>query len=222
MMGQRPLRFRDAYIAELLRLGAPRIKEDSEEPFYLRSGKRSRMYINHSVLTAQFASRRVLVDALVQLTRLVIGHEEVLFCNVDSKVSPHLTALVADQFAADMIIYKEDALVEREKGDREQFVMPKAKNLPVVFIDDVATTGGTIVSVAAKLKNAYPDIQKICVVVSLIRDPDIFQTALQKYDIVGDGIATLDTVLRQGWNQFSPGQKRAILLERPSLVDLKV
>jgi len=187
------------------------IRNPEEEPYHLRSGGRSRMYIDHAKIGCDSASFSAFVQAIGEL---LPKNKPFTLCNVDSKISAQMVGALAYSLIVPQIIYKSDEMVRLEKGPMQQLAVPSGKVQSVFILDDVGTTGATVINVAKLIRNKLGERVPITLLVGLVRDPNIFTEKLKKYSITYRHIITLDELLTIHWGSFTDNQKKAILMER--------
>src|SRR6266550_490203 len=126
------------YVKGLLATNAFIVKSIDEEPFTLRSGKKSYMFTDHSRIAASPEAYKAWVDAMQALLLKTYSNSNYILCNVDSKISAQLIGSVAYNLSLPQIIYKSKALTAIEKGTANQLTGDPAWDKPVAILDDVA------------------------------------------------------------------------------------
>src|SRR5260370_16297643 len=97
---------KDKYIQALMDTGAILIRSIKEEPFTLRSGKKSYIFINHSILASSSNGYKSFIDAIKELILSVYKEKEFVLCNVDSKISAQMAESLAYILNKQQIIFK--------------------------------------------------------------------------------------------------------------------
>jgi orotate phosphoribosyltransferase len=126
-----------------------------DEPFILKSGRQSYVYVNHRDLICLPHGLRLFAALIIANVRDAFGAEHAL-ATVDSSVSPFLVAACAAQVDVPFYNYR---AVSREKGI-SQHVFRYDRNaassfhpgLPAVLVDDVVTTMSTLTNAAQTLR----------------------------------------------------------------------
>src|SRR5579872_5308201 len=131
----------DIYIQELIHTGAILIRSIDEEPFTLRSGRKSYIFVNHSKIASSPKGYKAYIDSVKNLLEEKYGNNDFVLCNVDSKISAQMVGSLAYILKKPQIIFKSKVLTAVEKGPGEQLTGNRNWNLPVAIIDDVATGG---------------------------------------------------------------------------------
>ena len=197
------------YVEELFKTGAVVVRGQDEEPFKLRSGGESYIYVDH----AKVGTSRNGFVAMISSIHYVVSQEVGVIdsvMNVDSKLSAQLTGAYSALFGIDMIVFKGEGLLVAERGTKKQLT---GGGESVVILDDVGTSGRTIVEASSILKDSAK-VKNIFAVVGLVREPKIFRKNLLKENIESFFVVTLDDVLQQNFNRFNSSQKQSILKER--------
>lgn len=196
------------YIKGLLETHAILIRSITEEPFTLRSGKKSYMFFDHSKLAASPKGYKAFIDTLQYLLDETYKKRNFILCNVDSKISAQMVGSVAYNLLKPQIIYKSNALVAVEKGTKRQMTGNPEWDMPVALLDDVATGGdGTAKGVGDLIKEMFPKINDIQIFVGFIRE--IKETTYKMHHIV-----TQKELLDIVWPTLKSDQQQAVEKER--------
>jgi len=192
------------YIDQLLAAKALLVRSVDEEPFTLRSGRKSCMFFDHSLLSIRPEGFRAFIDVISALVTDTFGDQESILCNVDSKISAQMVGAVAYNLKLSQIIYKSSALVAAEKGTARQMTGDKNWDRPVAILDDVMTGGdGTAKGVADLIKESFPKIKEIHIFVGFTRE--IKPSTYPSHHVI-----TQNELLTQAWDTLSKGQQQAI------------
>lgn len=195
---------RNNYAQGLRRTGAIEVKTVTEEPFTLRSGRRSYVYINHARLAQDPEGYRAFIDSVGDLLHEAYGENDFIVCNVDSKISPQMVGSLAYTMNKPQIVFRSEELTATEKGSGQQLTGDRSWNLPVAIIDDVATGGdGTATHVAQLIREQFPNIRDIQLFVGLVRNMETPST----FPI--HAVFNYETLMQQLWNSLSPEQQQA-------------
>jgi orotate phosphoribosyltransferase len=198
------------YIDQLLAAKALLVRSIDEEPFTLRSGRKSCMFFDHSILATRPEGFRAFIDVIMALVLDTFGEQKIVLCNVDSKISAQMVGAVAYNLKLPQIIYKSSSLVAVEKGPSRQMTGDTHWNLPVAILDDVMTGGdGTAKGVGDLVKEAFPKIGDIHIFVGFTR-------VVKPSTYPSHHVITQNELLNQAWDTLTKGQQRAIEKERQS------
>jgi len=196
------------YVKGLLETKAILVKSIKEEPFTLRSGKKSYMFLDHSKLATSPKGYKTFIDTIQYLLDETYKNKNFILCNVDSKISAQMVGSVAYNLNKPQIIYKSDALVTVEKGPKRQMTGDPEWDLPVAIPDDVATgSDGTAKRVGDLVKETFPKVEDIHIFVGFIRE--IKKTTYKMHYII-----TRKELLDIVWSSLKPEQQQAIEKER--------
>jgi len=127
--------------------GVVRIKGPDEEPFELKSGKRSRLFIDIKTAVMDPAILNRVVLEICQPGNMNF------FCDMIASVAvggvPIATALSLETWRNQVIVRSE----KHDRGTKSQ-VIGNCSGRYCILIEDVATTGGSIVSAVKALHDA--------------------------------------------------------------------
>lgn len=195
---------KEQYIAGLLATNAFIVRSINEEPFTLRSGKQSYMFLDHSKVATDPKAYRAFIDIIGELVYETYGDQPILFCNVDSKISAQMVGSLAYLQNRPQIVYKSKALTAVEKGTQTQLTGDYAWDLPVALLDDVMTGGdGTAKNVADLVKDTFPNVKDIRIFVGFIRSP-------QRSTYKTSHVLTRNELLGIVGKSLSPEQQQAV------------
>ncbi len=195
---------KDHYIQGLLDTNAFIVRSINEDPFTLRSGKKSYMFLDHSKLASSPKAYRAFIDIMGELLYEVYNDRPFVLCNVDSKISAQMVGSLAYLQNKPQIIYKSKALTAVEKGTTTQMTGDYTWDVPVAILDDVMTGGdGTAKSVGDLVKEAFPKVKDIRIFVGFIRDP-------KKSTYETHHILTRNELLGIVGKKLSPEQQQAV------------
>ncbi len=199
------------YIQGLLETKAILVRSTNEEPFTLRSGRKSYMFFDHSKLASSPKAYKAFIDTIQYQLNETYKKKHFILCNIDSKISAQMVGSVAYNLLKPQIIYKSDALVAVEKGPKRQLTGDPEWDMPVALLDDVATGGdGTAKGVGDLIKETFPKIHDIQIFVGFIRE--IEETTYKMHYIV-----TQKELLDIIWPTLKPEQQQAIEKEMENL-----
>jgi orotate phosphoribosyltransferase len=199
------------YLISLRKSGAIRILNPKIKPWRLRSGGLSRIYIDHAKISSE---SEYYITFLNAINELIPKNKSFIFCNVDSKISAQMTGTMSYLLKKSQIIFKSDELTRLEKGPMQQFTIPKKIFDEVFIIDDVGTSGGTVINVVKLLRKKLISKIKVTLFVGLVREPQILIKNLKKNKIELKYLATLDELLLYNWDLFTENEREVITQER--------
>lgn len=192
------------YIQELVASHAILIKFIDEDPFTLRGGRTSCMFLDHSRVATSPKAYRAFINVISALLREDYGEKEIILCNVDSKISAQMVGSLAYNLHYPQIVFKSDALTAVEKGTANQMTGDAAWDLPVAIIDDVMTEGdGTAKKVGDLVKETFPLVKDIRIFVGFTRE-------VKESTYPSHHVLTRDELLREVWKTLNSGQQKAI------------
>lgn len=198
------------YVEGLIATNAFIVKSINEEPFTLRSGKKSYIFTDHSRVASSPQAFKAFIEVMQHLVIRTYS-KNMLFCNVDSKLSAQMVGAVAYNLNKPQIVYKSKALTAIEKGTTNHLTGDKTWTSPVAILDDVASgKDGTAKDVGDLVKEAFPKVNDIQIFVGFIREvhPTTYKT---------NYVLTRDELLAIVWNKLSAEQQHAVEKERASL-----
>ena len=116
-----------------------------DEPFTLQSGKKSHLYLNHRNFLSQHRYLALIANIYHELTK----HLEYDFQlgAVDSVTSPIIAGAMCAMFNKDYVVVKSEPL----KHGTQEYIYGNI-NQPIILIDDMTSTGGTLVDAAQKIR----------------------------------------------------------------------
>lgn len=160
------------YVEGLLETNAFLVKSINEEPFTLRSGRKSYLFLDHSKVASSPKAYKAFIDIIMHLLTETYGDKNFILCNVDSKISAQMVGAAAYLLQKTQIIFKSKALTTIEKGTERQLTGDETWDKPVVLLDDVTTGGdGTAKNVGDLILKTFPKIKDIQIFVGFIRNP---------------------------------------------------
>lgn len=137
------------------------------EPFQLRSGKNSHLYINHREFLSSSGHIQLMAQLYQELIRQHVGACTV--AAVESVMSPILCGAVTVYGGQNVVSVRSKKL---EHGTQEQIY--GAVSGRVAVVDDMTSTGGTILQATEVLRNEGHEVTHA--VVSVVRDPSLAET----------------------------------------------
>lgn len=195
------------YVEGLLETNAFIIKSINEEPFTLRSGKQSYLFLDHSRVASSPRAYRAFIDIIIHLVKETYEDKDFILCNVDSKISAQMVGAAAYLLQKPQIIFKSKALTTIEKGTQRQLTGDETWDMPVALLDDVTTGGdGTAKNVGDLIVEAFPKIKDIQIFVGFIRKPK--QTTYKTHYAL-----TRDELIESVWDKLSSEQQQAVKKE---------
>jgi orotate phosphoribosyltransferase len=131
------------YIEALYKTEALMIKE---EPFDLRSGGKSHIYLNHRMFLSRYNYIELIARIYLRLLASVVKQYRV--CAVDSVMSPILVGAMSVLDKKDIVVVKS---MKSEHGVREDIYGRIAGE--IVVVDDMSSTGDTLLEAARKIRD---------------------------------------------------------------------
>lgn len=192
-----------AYQSALVTSGSVQVSLAPHEPFVLRNGSRSRVYVDHGVLLCMPETNRLFVEALSVLICSQFVPAKVVVVNVDSKSSPQLTGAIASVNAFRQIIYLPDSVHVAERGRNLKLRIPEIDSGDqICIVDDVLTPDDTTaLRVAWELREEISHTKginssvDISLVVGTVRDPEDACPKLEREGINVHWLTTLDDII---------------------------
>mgnify|MGYP001054360732 CR=1 FL=1 len=135
-----------------------------EEPFTLRSGRKSHLYINHREFLSSSANIRLMAELYQELLRIHVG--ECTVAAVDSIMSPVLCGAITILGGENVVSVRPTKL---EHGTEEQVYGSVSGR--VAMIDDMTSSGGTILAAAKVLRARGHEVSHA--IVSVVRDKSL-------------------------------------------------
>jgi orotate phosphoribosyltransferase len=190
------------YIEAVYRTKAFMIKK---EPFDLQSGGKSHLYLNHRHFLVQQAYLDLVARTYLKL--LEGNAKDYKLCAVDSTMSPVIVGAMSLISGKDMVIVKSK---KAEHGTKEDLYGEFSGE--IVIIDDMSSTGGTLLEAARKIREKGATTRYG--VVSACRD----QTAHR--NLAKEGIRLLNItffkeIIDELKPSLSPGEQEIVLTEFP-------
>jgi len=147
-----------------------------EKPFILQSGQKSHLYLNHR----NFLSINKYLILLATIYHKLSSHikSEYRLGAVDSITSPIIVGAMCALFNKDYVVIRSEPL----KHGTQEYIYGSV-DLPIILIDDMTSTGGTLIDAAEKIRDngGYVDHA----IISAYRD----KTAINR--LKSSGIETL-------------------------------
>lgn len=176
-----------------------------EEPFKLRSGGSSHIYLSHN----NFLSEYQHVELLARIYReLIEEHIQGSYrvCAVDSVMSPVIVGAFAVLAKKDVLVVKEQKL----SHGTEQQVFGVIDSNEVVVVDDMTSTGGTLISAIGILREKGARVNYA--VVSATRD-QVAHERVKDLNVRLLHIASFSDILTGLWNDLSEEEKQLVATE---------
>ena len=183
-----------------------------QEPFTLKSGRKSHVYANHRNLICDPTMLGELGRILADLAVASYG-AKILLCAVESSTSPYLTASASLQSQIPLLNYRP---INREKGLTTSVFSQQGLSSqvdqpprPVVLVDDVVTTSRTIDTASQDLEySGWAVLGAVCLLDR--QAPDDAASA----EVHITSVATLSEVIDHGIaDNLMPNEMR-VLAER--------
>ncbi len=193
------------YIANIYKTKALLIKE---QPFTLQSGKKSHIYLNHR----NFLSHHSYLS-LIAKTYYVLAENiktDYMLGAVDSIMSPIIVGAMSTLFNKDYIVTRRTPLTH----GTQEYIYGEIKT-NVVLIDDMTSTGDTLIDAAEKIRGRGGVVKYA--IISAYRENTAIENLLKK-DIQTLSIASFAYVIKSLEQTLSP-QEKAIVTQYPIIFD---
>jgi orotate phosphoribosyltransferase len=174
-----------------------------EQPFTLQSGRQSHIYLNHRNFLAK--SKYLTLVAKIYLQLIEEHLQDYKLAVVDSVMSPIIAGAMSTLSNKDLTIIKSSKM---EHGTKEDIYGECTGE--IVIIDDMTSTGGTIVEAAQKIRKAGATVNYA--VVSACRDQSAKEN-VAKTNITLLSIASFDEILSLLELELSKKEKELVKLE---------
>ncbi len=174
-----------------------------EEPFTLQSGRQSHIYLNHRNFLAKDEYLVLVARIYMQLIEEVVP--DCKLAVVDSVMSPIIVGAMCALANKDLVVIKSAKL---EHGTKEDIYGDCSGE--IVIIDDMTSTGGTIIESTHKIRKAGGSINYA--VVSACRDRTANDN-LAKENIKLLSIASFDEVISGLGSQLTGKEKELVKKE---------
>ncbi len=175
-----------------------------EQAFTLQSGKKSHLYLNHR----DFLSQHVYLTLIANIYHLLAAEIEnnYVLGVVDSVMSPIIVGAMSTLYQRDYVVVKKAPLTHGTQAD----IYGAVKN-PVLLIDDMTSTGGTLIEAADKIRMAGGSVDYA--IISAYRDLTAIEN-LAKHQIKLLSIASFDEIIAQLHDTLTPAEK-ALVQQHP-------
>lgn len=193
---------RKQYFHAIHAAGALLIKSD---PFRLRSGGSSHVYLSHNNFLSEYGH----IELLVRIyRRLIEEHVRGTYCvcAVDSVMSPIIVGAFSVLARRDVIVAKEQKL----SHGTEQQVFGVINADEVVVVDDMTSTGSTLVSAISTLREKRAEVNYA--VVSATRD-QVAEQRLRELGVHLLHIASFSDILRGLWGELTREERQLVATE---------
>ncbi len=175
-----------------------------EQPFTLQSGQESHIYLNHRNFLAN--SKYLTLIAKLYLHLIEEKIKDYKLAVVDSVMSPIIVGAMCTLSGRDLTIVKANKLEHGTKEDIYGLCQGE-----IVIIDDMTSTGSTIVQAAQKVRQAGGLVNYA--VVSAARD-ETAKRNLANERITLLAVASFDEIITSLTPQLNEQEKELIKLER--------
>lgn len=131
-----------SYISAVYQTGAFLVKA---QPFQLRSGKQSHLYLNHRQFLTQSIYLSLIAKAFTALIQQKLN--EFSLGVVDSIMSPIIAGAISTHTEANIVVVKSKKLAHGMQDD-----IYGSLDKEIVIVDDMTSTGNTIIEVIKKIR----------------------------------------------------------------------
>ncbi len=171
-----------------------------DQAFTLQSGKSSHIYLNHRDFLAQH-HYLILIAKIYHELASVIPHDYILG-TVDSVMSPIIVGAMSVLYQQDYVVVKKTSMAHGTKED----IYGNVKN-SVLLIDDMTSTGGTLIEAAEKIRAAGGNVDYA--IISAYRDNTAIEN-LKQHNITLLSIASFGEIITQLQNTLTIAEKTII------------
>lgn len=201
------------YVSALFSSGAVRVNP-IENPFILRNGKQSILFVDHGLLLTNPSDSLGYYESLYETLVQSFQPDTTILVNVDSKSSPATTAVMAYKGGYRQILVNPEQTTKNEKGTGLRIRQPYniSSSDEIVVIDDVYTENDqTALHVINELKNQLDENHKIHLMVGLLRgNPITSATKLAEQGVELHFLITQNDILRRVWRTLDPQQQEVL------------
>jgi len=174
-----------------------------EKAFTLKSGKESHLYLNHR----GFLSHHNYLSLIANIYGLLAEATKTNYQLgvVDSIMSPIIVGAMSHSLKKDFVVVKKTHLTHGTKD-----IIYGEINGEIILVDDMTSTGGTIIEAANTLRSVGGTVNHA--IVSAVRN-DTAETNLAKHQIKLWSIASFEEVITELGNSLTQEEKKIIALE---------
>jgi orotate phosphoribosyltransferase len=193
---------------ELLKIYAKTLWEEhairiEEKPFTLKSGGESHIYLEHRGFVSKYSNLR-LVSHLFE--SIILDYiENYTLCSVDSIASPIIVGSIASLFNHNLILINKNLISSGLKKSIFGDI-----NYPVVLIDDVTSTGSTLIETTTILQNNNIETKFAAVLATRNVDPIV---ELKKIGVTLIRSCSYAHLVKLLWTELTPKQQKMIETE---------
>ena len=156
-----------------------------DKPFTLKSGKQSYIYLNHRNFLSQGKYLALIANIYHELAKNIT--DDYCLGAVDSIMSPIIVGAMSMHFNRNITVIKKESL----KHGTQESIYGDIGN-PIVLIDDMTSTGGTLIDAANKIRAQNGVVSHA--IISAYRD-NTAEQRLKENDITLIRIASFDEIL---------------------------
>lgn len=179
-----------------------------EKPILLQSGKRSHIYLNHRHFLSNHSYLTLVARIYHRLSQSI--DEEFILGAVESITSPVIVGAMSAQAQLDYVIVRRSPL---SHGTQESIYGKLTK--PVLLIDDMTSTGGTLIEAAENIRAHGGRVRGA--LISAYRD-DTALANLREKDITLQSIVSFTEIMERLLPLLTD-QEREIVQSRPLIFD---
>ena len=191
------------YIEAIYQTRALLIKEKA---FTLQSGKSSHIYLNHRHFLSDHRYLSLVAKIYHQLAQQLTG--EYILGAVDSIMSPIIVGAMSALFQYDYVVIRKTALTH----GTQEFIYGNITK-PILLIDDMTSTGDTLIDAAHKIRASGGLINHA--IVSAYRESTAINN-LQHQQITTLCIASFDEIIKQLQPRLTTQEK--IIVQKNPLI----
>jgi len=174
------------------------------KPFILKSGKQSHIYLNHRNFLSKSKYLTLVANLYHKLAKDITGDYQLGV--VDSIMSPIIVGAISTQYDKDFVVVKKEPL---KHGTQEYIYGDISK--PIVLIDDMTSTGSTLIDAADKIRSKNGSVH--AAMISAYRD-DIALKQLEAKNINLISITSFDEILHYLGSSLTEEERHFVQLEQ--------
>lgn len=168
-----------------------------EKPFTLQSGKKSHLYLNHRYFLSQSKFLILIASIYHELTKNITYDFQL--GAVDSVASPIIVGAMCALFNKNYVVVKNEPL---KHGTQEYLYGSLGQ--PVILIDDMTSTGGTLIDAANKIRSQGGEVRHA--IISAYRESKAIDE-LASHGVTVMSIASFDDIIDYLYDSLTDQEK---------------
>lgn len=171
-----------------------------QKPFILQSGKKSHLYLNHRNFLSSAKYLTLAANIYHELIKNIDANFQ--FGAVDSVTSPVIVGAMCALYNKNYVVVKSEPL----KHGTQEFIYGNLDQ-PIVLIDDMTSTGGTLIDAAEKIRLKGGEIKHA--IISACRDRTAIDN-LKSHGITLECITSFSEILTYLSPSLTEEQKKLV------------